>query len=142
MNTAILGCGIPTVTLSDKMMFEKRACTSLTLVASAKLAVLKSDYQLRFCYRLNNAVPAPFSGQVYHCPHIFDPFREQGKSPLENGTYVDTLLCGGLNSKSFTGIRTGETPRTECDQVVKKQIFMEVYFHLTLTANHGSHVKS
>ena len=129
--------GIPSVQ-KFKMMFEARACTSRILVASAKLAVFKSEYQLRFSYRLNDEVPAPFPGQAYQCPLISDPFREQVKTPLENGTYVDSLLCGGMNSKAFTGIRRGETLRTDCDQVVKKQNFMEISFVPNLTANHGS----
>jgi hypothetical protein len=57
---------------------------------------------------------------------------------LENGTYVDVLVTGGMNTKSFTGFRRGETLRTDCDQVTKKQNFMEFYFDPTMTANHGS----
>ena len=53
--------GIPSVQ-KFKMMFESKACSSRILAASAKLAVFKSEYQLRFSYRLNNEVPAPFSG--------------------------------------------------------------------------------
>ena len=87
---------------------------------------------------LNGEVPTPFRGQACHCPLISDPFREQGKTPLENGTYVDSLLCGGMNSKSLSGIRRGATLRTNCDQVVKKHNFMEIYFDPTLAVNHGS----
>ena len=123
-----------------KIMFKSRACSSCIPAANAKLAVSKSEYQLRFSYILNDEVPAPFPGQVFHCPLIPDPYCKHGKIPLENGTYVDCLISGGMNTKAFTGIRRGETLRTDCpcDQVVKKQSFMEFYFDPTLAANHGS----
>jgi hypothetical protein len=58
---------------------------------------------------------------------------------LANGTYVDVLVTGGMNTKSFTGIRRGENLRTDCaNNVKKKQNFMEFYFDPTMTANHGS----
>ena len=61
-----------------------------------------------------------------------------GKIPVENGTYVDMLLCGGMNPQAFSGVRRGQTLRTDCDQVIKKQGFMELYFNLAMTAHHGS----
>ena len=130
--------GIPTVQ-KFKMSFETKACTSRILAQASKLAVFKSEYQLRFSYRLNDEIPAPFPGQVYHCPLILDPYGQQGKTPLTNGTYVDVLVTGGMNTNSFTGIRRGENLRTDCaNNVKKKQNFMEFYFDPTMTANHGS----
>jgi hypothetical protein len=45
---------------------------------------------------------------------MLDPYGQQGKTPLANGTYVDVLVTGGMNTKSFTGIRRGENLRTDC----------------------------
>ena len=53
--------------------------------------------------------------QVYHCPLIVDPFHAKGKVPVENGTYVDMLLNGGMNSKSFSAVsmQSGEVKTSE-----------------------------
>ena len=128
--------GIPSVQ-RYKLMFESKACTS-RILSSDKLKTFKGDYTLRFSYRTNDEVPAPFPGQPYHCPLIYDPLHVNGKTPVENGKYVDMLLTGGMNPKAFNGIQRGQTLRTDCDQVVKKHGFMELYFDPAMTANHGS----
>jgi hypothetical protein len=53
--------GIPS-TQKFKMMFESKACTARIISQASSFAVFKSEYQLRFSYRLNDELPAPFPG--------------------------------------------------------------------------------
>ena len=77
---------------------------------------------------------APFEGQVYHCSIMVD-FKDRKDQSAPVREHISVHFQGGMNSKTFNGIRRGQTIKKDGSG---KQIhdFYEMYFDPALTANH------
>ena len=122
--------GIPSIAKYE-LKFQSR--TPIARILSANQSVFKKDFTLKY-FEKKLDLPPPFPGDVYHLPKLRDLASNKN---LDLGSYIDQLCKGGMNPAAFTGIKTGDTVRTD-NIGVKIHKHVEVYFDPTMTANHGS----
>ena len=121
--------GIPSI---SKYVIRFQSRIPIARILSQNQSKFKKDFTLKYHEKELDDKPR-FEGDGYHIPKIRDLALDQN---IDLGVYIDQLLIGGMNPSAFTGIKAGDTIRSD-NGGIKVHKHVEIFFDPTLTANHG-----